>query len=188
MGTSKIINITKVKCEPTKVFDITVSKNHNFILNNGLVVHNCVPYQYLRSCIYEKRFIMYKSERLFDECIDIERNLNTGKVDHTPNYHKDVLDAVCGAVFNASKHAEEYAKDYGEDLNLVTQISGDSDKFTKEQINLDFEQELTKMYGNINSPEPKEKQDENTTKFMDFGMGEAKPYFGNYLANGIIVF
>ena len=148
----------------------------------------CVPYQYLRSCIYEKRFIMYKSERLFDECIDIERNLNTGKVDHTPNYHKDVLDAVCGAVFNASKHAEEYAKDYGEDLNLVTQISGDSDKFTKEQINLDFEQELTKMYGNINSPEPKEKQDENTTKFMDFGMGEAKPYFGNYLANGIIVF
>ena len=27
----------------------------------------CKPYQYLRSAIYEKRFTMYKSNRLFDE-------------------------------------------------------------------------------------------------------------------------
>ena len=40
--------------------------------------------------------------------------MSTGKIDHTPNFHKDVLDAVCGSVYNASSHAEEYAFDYGE--------------------------------------------------------------------------
>jgi hypothetical protein len=49
---------------------------------------------------------MYRSNRLFDEFLDIERDLNTGKVDHTPNGHKDALDAVCGATFTASKFAQ----------------------------------------------------------------------------------
>ena len=66
----------------------------------------CKPYQYLRSAIYEKRFSMYKSSRLFDEFIDIARDNNTGKIDHSPNGHKDALDAVCGATFTASKYAE----------------------------------------------------------------------------------
>ena len=66
----------------------------------------CKPYQYLRSAIYEKRFSMYKSARLFDEFIDIARDNNTGKIDHSPNGHKDALDAVCGATFTASKYAE----------------------------------------------------------------------------------
>ena len=30
---------------------------------------------------------MYKSNRLFDEFVDIERDISTGKVDHTPNFH-----------------------------------------------------------------------------------------------------
>lgn len=55
----------------------------------------CKPYSYLRNTIYEGRFSMYKSDRLFDEFIDVERNENSGKIDHTPNGHKDALDAVC---------------------------------------------------------------------------------------------
>ena len=84
------------------------------------------PYQYLRSAIYERRFTMYRSNRLFDEFIDIERDLNTGKVDHSPNGHKDALDAVCGATFTASKYAEQYAFDYGEDLDTVKTVSNSS--------------------------------------------------------------
>ena len=67
---------------------------------------------------------MYKSSRLFDEFIDIQRDMNTGKIDHSPNFHKDVLDAVCGATFTASKYAEQYAFDYGEDLEATTKVSG----------------------------------------------------------------
>ena len=66
---------------------------------------------------------MYNSKRLFDEFIDIERNVNNGKIDHSPNGHKDALDAVCGATFTASKYAEQFAFDYGEDLDTLTKVS-----------------------------------------------------------------
>ena len=176
MGTSKIINITKIKCEPTKVFDITVSKNHNFILNNGLVVHNCVPYQYLRSCIYETRFEMYRSNRLFDEFVDIERNLDTGKIDHSPNFHKDALDAVCGATYNASKNAEQFAFDYGETLDNITTMNTLTENSAKNQITLDFEEELKKTVANS-----------QPSASMDFGMGPARPV-GSLISQGILVF
>lgn len=142
----------------------------------------CRPYQYLRSSIYEQRFEMYKSDRLFDEFVDVERNIETGKVDHSPNGHKDALDAVCGATFNASKNAEQYAFEYGEDLELVVKTSGSSSEFDKKQINIDFEEELKKTFG---TPIEKEHLGES---FMDFGMGKATTnYNNNYISNGIII-
>ena len=105
----------------------------------------CRPYQYLRSTIYEKRLAMYKSERLFDEFVDVERNMNTGKIDHTPNFHKDVLDAVCGATFTASKYAEEYAFDYGETLDTTLSANKDQGTMDMQQVAIEFEQEMQKM-------------------------------------------
>ena len=136
MKVLNILKITKIKnVDREPVYDIGVPDLHNYVLKNGHVVHNCdtgqqltaegfnykvlsvdrvdnnicIPYQYLRSTIYEKRIDMYRSERLFDEAISVERNNNNGKVDHPPNGHKDVLDAVAGATYNASRNAEQYA-------------------------------------------------------------------------------
>ena len=145
----------------------------------------CKPYQYLRSTIYEKRFIMYRSKRLFDEFIDIERNLNTGKIDHSPNGHKDALDAVCGATFTASKFAEQYAFDYGETLDAITEVSSDSILNEKEQIIIDFEKELTKILDPMNKTNINNKN--NDEQFMDFGYGKAtKDYTSVYISNGIL--
>jgi hypothetical protein len=88
---------------------------------------------------------MYKSNRLFDEFVDVERNMNTGKIDHTPNYHKDALDAVCGATFNASKFAEEFAFDYGESLEDTITVNKASNDMTPEQIALEFEAEMQRL-------------------------------------------
>ncbi len=113
----------------------------------------CKPYQFLKSAVYEKRLTMYKSERLFDEFVDVERNINTGKVDHTPNGHKDALDAVAGSLFTASKHADEFAYLYGESLESTLAANSEiTDSHMKQQIILDFEEELkkislTKCYG-----------------------------------------
>lgn len=108
--------------------------------------HICKPYQYLKNVVYEKRLVMYKSDRLFDEFVDIERNINTGKIDHTPNYHKDALDAVCGSIFTASKHASEYAYIYGESLeNMLDINSAPSMESQKQQFIQAFEQELTSI-------------------------------------------
>lgn len=137
----------------------------------------CQPYQYLRSSIYERRFEMYKSDRLFNEFIDVERDNNTGKIDHTPNYHKDALDAVCGATFNASKNAEQYAYEFGEDMEESFSVNMDNSEEIKRQINIDFENEMKKAF----SP----KLDVETDNFLDFGMGKATPNY-NYVNNGIV--
>ena len=140
----------------------------------------CKPYQYLRSSFYEQRFEMYKSDRLFDECIDIERNIETGKIDHSPNFHKDVLDAVCGATYNASKNAEQFAFEYGEDLENTLNVSNNTDQNALEQITLDFENELKQVFNGI---EPVK----NDPKQIDFGFGPSVPVDPQFMSQGIMV-
>ena len=121
---------------------------------------------------------MYKSNRLFDEFVDIERNINTGRVDHSPSGHKDVLDAVCGATFTASKHAEEYAYDYGETLDHTININNDHTLAPNmNQIAVDFEQELL----NLLDPVGKQ-QTNNPTETTPFG---AQPV--SIIGDGIIL-
>ena len=46
--------------------------------------HICKPYQYLRSVMYEERLSMYsKCDLLTDELIGLERDNNSGKIDHS---------------------------------------------------------------------------------------------------------
>ena len=144
----KIKKIKHIKCDNIPVYDIEVPKYSNFILNNGLVVHNCKPYQYFKNAIYEQRFKMYKSQELIDELTDLERNINTGKIDHPVNGKKDVSDATCGSTFTASKYAEEYAYDYGEDYEKTILMNEDlieNDYNSKQQMVVDFEEELKKL-------------------------------------------
>lgn len=154
--------------------------------------HICRPYQYLKSTVYEKRIEMYKSERLFDEFIDIERNLNTGKIDHTPNFHKDVLDAVCGATFTASKYAEQFAFDFGETLEDIINVNNTTIESDKKQITIDFEEELKNTFANfsksLEEPNIDSENKNNTQKpvFKDFGLGAAKAVNPVYLNDGIL--
>ena len=54
----------------------------------------------------------------------------------------------------------------------------------RKQINIDFENELKKMF----SSNFEKDIEHNQSPFMDFGMGKATPnYNANYIANGIIV-
>lgn len=104
--------------------------------------HVCVPYQYLKSTIYEERIRMYDSTVLTDELLNIEKDSN-GKVDHTPDFHKDIADALAGSVYNASQYAEQFAYDYGEDMSLIDNINKNNDfAVNKEQITMDFEEAL----------------------------------------------
>lgn len=106
----------------------------------------CRPYQYFRTSIYEKRVEIYDSRTLIDEITDLERNMNTGRIDHPDGGRKDVCDALCGAIFHASQYAEEFAYDYGENIeatiSLNQEASYDSDM---KQIAIDFELEMQKL-------------------------------------------
>jgi len=117
------------------------------------------PYQYLKSTIYEKRIELYDSKNLIDEIIDLERNINTGKVDHPDSGKKDVADALCGSVYSASKNAEQFAFEWGENLDTIAKTNSlPSDQSLRQQITLEFEEELKKTFNkNLPKPEGQEK-------------------------------
>ena len=159
----------------------------------------CKPYQYFKSTIYEERLETYHTKLLTDEVVGLVRD-NNGKIDHTSIGgsidSKDIADAVCGALYNASSHAEEFAFDYGETLDVITKVSSStSEEEYKKQISVDFQNELNKMFdplkrgesiiSGVSNNEPK--RTEKNSQFMNFGFGNAQPLSSQYLAQGIIV-
>lgn len=148
----------------------------------------CKPYQYLRSTIYEERIEMYEAVLLTEELIGLERDNNSGKIDHSPSgiNSKDQADAVCGSLWNASLHAEEYDFDYGDTLETITQVSANKNSEDKHQIIVDFEEELKKISDPLTTHISQKKKEEEA--FMDFGFGRATTNFNaQFLQNGIVV-
>ena len=108
----------------------------------------CLPYHYLKSSIYERRLVMYqKCDLLTDELIGLERK-SDGHVDHTKQGidSKDQADAVCGALWDASKFSEEYSYSYGDDLDATIEANNAvSELDLKHQMIQDFQNEMLKV-------------------------------------------
>ena len=125
----------------------------------------CKPYHYFRNTIYEERILMYDSELLTTELLGLEKN-SVGRVDHPDSGthgSKDCSDAVCGALWNASQHADEFEFDYGESLNDFVNVNAERSSLNeREQMIVDFQEELRKVFGSTHPrPEnsPKEKNE-----------------------------
>lgn len=131
--------------------------------------HQCLPYAYFKSTLYDRRIEVYKNcDFLTEEVLGLERQ-SDGHINHPDGGtkgSKDAIDSVVGALWNASQHAEEFAYDYGESWDQVTEANEDFDEEYKKQVTVSFEEELKKAY----FPQPKQKDD----YFMDFGMGKAQ--------------
>lgn len=145
----------------------------------------CKPYLTLKNTIYEGRIQLYPSRLLKEELIGLERN-NNGRIDHSPRgiNSKDTADALCGAVYNASKHAEEFAFEFGEDIETLVDVSATDNKENQQkQIILNFEEELKKAH--LGNQATVKNNTENI--FSDFGMGPAKTLNPYYVSQGILI-
>ena len=114
----------------------------------------CVPYQNFKSIIYERRLEIYNSKVLIDEIVDLEKNTNTGKIDHPNGGKKDNADAVCGALYNASNNAEQFAYDYGEMMENLLVANSDKNiiKITQPENNNKISNiNITILYDNNDS-------------------------------------
>ena len=162
--------------------------------------HICKPYQYFKSTIYEKRLKIYDSQTLIEEIVNLERNINSGKIDHPADFRKDVCDATCGSIYNASKHAEEFAYDFGEDMTTAVDVSSDiSQASVREQVSVELEDLMKGLFNPIKqAPQQPVNQNNNRQQiaaqntqpkspYLDFGMGPAEEYKPAYLSDGIIV-
>ena len=117
---------------------------------NGRPARICKPYAFFKTTIYEQHLKLYrKCDLLTEEITNLER-LSDGHVDHPKNGSKDAADALCGSLYTASQFAEEYSYDYGENLDAALDINvAASDEFRKQQMILEFQEELTKIYADI---------------------------------------
>ena len=145
-------NVKGVSCDTFQSYDLLQQLSaHNFnteIISVDRVTDKiCKPYQYFKSTIYEQRIEMYENKLLTEEIIGLERNNNSGKVDHTPSgiNSKDQADAVCGALWNASNHAEEFDFEFGDRIDTMINVSSEvSPERQQQQFTIDFEEELKK--------------------------------------------
>ncbi len=62
-----------------------------------------MPYEMMRSAIYDGRIQMPPHEHLNNELLGLERDLKKGKIDHPPRGSKDISDALAGVVFGLSQ-------------------------------------------------------------------------------------
>lgn len=146
----------------------------------------CKPYQYFRNTIYEQRIEMYKTTLLKEELIGLERDNNSGKIDHSSNgiNSKDSADAVCGAIWNAAQHAEELSIDFVDDIeNTVSVSMNNSESLDVQQITIDFQEELKNVFKGI----PKTQNAPMNPKMLDFGFGPAVPVDSQFISEGIMV-
>lgn len=121
----------------------------------------CPPYLTFKNAIYEERIQTYETKLLTEEVIGLVRDAN-GKIDHTnlggSIDSKDICDAVCGSLYNASLHAEEFAFDYGETFDNIQKVNNNSSDLNKQQMVVDFEQALRQIH------DPLMKQSQQPTK------------------------
>lgn len=109
-----------------------------------------LQYTYFKTTLTDRRIEVYnKCDFLTEEVLGLEK-LSDGHIEHPDagkSGSKDQIDAVVGALWNASTFAEEYAYNYGETLQVGLDVSLDSSMTNhKQQLIVDFEEELTKLY------------------------------------------
>ena len=152
--------------------------------SNGEKEGICRPYQYLKNAIYEGRIRIYKTELLYNELVQLERNNNNGKIDHPRNGSKDQADALCGSIFEASQHAEEFAYDYGETYDATLSANQDTDYDFQQQLTVEFEDSLKNFF---RGAQPNPPADGKINEYMDFGLGPAQDIKFSEIQNGVLV-
>lgn len=146
--------------------------------------HQQLQYAYFKTTMTDLRLKVYqKCDFLTEEVLGLER-LSDGHIEHPDagkSGSKDQIDAVVGALWNASLNAEEYAINYGDNLDASLNVSSlMSTEKSKKQMMLDYQAELQKIY--FDTLDELDDLDSGYTK-------EQKEEFERYrdIADGIII-
>ena len=112
--------------------------------------HQQTQYAYFKNTMTDRRLEVYKKcDFLTEEVLGLER-LSDGHIEHPDagkSGSKDQIDAVVGALWNASQNAEEYAYNYGDNINAALNVSlDDTSNDAEAKWNEAFKDELTKLY------------------------------------------
>ena len=69
-----------------------------------------VPYEMLKNTLYDGRLSIPEHPRLLHELKTLERDAQTGKIDHAVNSSNDIADALAGVVYGLTMRRENWVK------------------------------------------------------------------------------
>jgi len=84
---------------------------------------NPLPYEVMKTAFYDGRVKAPKHDKALSEIVRLERDPQSGLIDHPPNFSKDCADAVAGVVYGLTYRREPWVR-HGVPINqgLVRQI------------------------------------------------------------------
>jgi len=99
----KNINVTWITLDSYQSSDmIQILQRKGFKAGIQSMEKKPLPYDILKTALNDGRVACPDHPKLFDELISLERNEQTGKIDHIPSKSKDLSDALAGVVYGLS--------------------------------------------------------------------------------------
>lgn len=90
-----------------------------------------VPYQLLKTALYDGRIKIAHKPKLLHELLTVEMDFKKGKIDHTPHGSKDIADALAGVVYGLTMRREIWNSHNMNPLNsvsIITQMDKDDNR------------------------------------------------------------
>jgi hypothetical protein len=87
-----------------------ILRQKGFITGPVSMDKTTLPYEVIKTAFYDGRVTAPKHEKALSEIIRLERNPQTGLIDHPPNFSKDCADAVAGVVYGLTYRRELWAR------------------------------------------------------------------------------
>jgi hypothetical protein len=81
------------------VDSLQLLRQHGFLTGNVSMDKTSLPYDILKTAIYDRRIRAPYSELAKKELASLERDTKTGKIDHPPGGSKDLADAMAGVAY-----------------------------------------------------------------------------------------
>jgi hypothetical protein len=71
---------------------------------------NSLPYDVTKTAFYDGRIGAPKHDKALSEIVRLERDPQSGRIDHAPNFSKDCADAIAGVVFGLTYRREIWVR------------------------------------------------------------------------------
>jgi hypothetical protein len=92
------------------VDSIQILRQKGFFTGSQSMDKTSLPYDVTKTAFYDGRVKAPKHDRALSEIVRLERNSQSGKIDHPPNFSKDCADAVAGVVYGLTYRREPWVR------------------------------------------------------------------------------
>jgi hypothetical protein len=113
---------------------IQILRQKGFITGTFSMDKTPLPYEVMKTAFYDGRVKAPRHDKALSEIVRLERDPQTGLINHPPNFSKDCADAVAGVVYGLTYRREPWVR-YGVPINqgLIRQVRAIEEKDNKSE-------------------------------------------------------